>query len=125
MLINFTPYLQVYKIDEMKKQIHLLLVLTFFGLVFSNCKKEETDLPEACFVASQERKAGIPIDFSTSCTLYASTYHWDFGDGQSSDEAYPSHTYNKGGDYAVTLTVTNTNGDSDDVTHVMVVEEPV
>ena len=53
------------------------------------------------------------------------SYHWDFGDGQSSEEAYPSHTYNKSGDYAVTLTVANTNGDSDDVTHVMVVEDPV
>lgn len=109
----------------MKKQIQLLLVLTFFAIIFSNCKKEAGDLPEACFVASQERKVGIPIDFSTSCTLNASSYHWDFGDGQTSEEAYPSHTYSEGGDYAVTLTVANTNGDRDELTHVMVVEAPV
>ena len=109
----------------MKKLIHLLLVLMLTGLVIHSCDKEETNLPEACFVASQERIAGIPIDFSTSCTLYANSYHWDFGDGQSSEEAYPSHTYDKSGDFAVTLTVANTNGDSDDVTHVMVVEDPI
>ena len=109
----------------MKKQIHLLLVTILAGLIITSCAKEDTNLPEACFVASEERKAGIPIDFSTSCTLHASSYLWDFGDGQSSEEAYPSHTYSKGGDYPVTLTVANTNGDTDDVTHVMVVEAPV
>ena len=109
----------------MKKQIHLLLVLILTGLVIYSCEKEDPNVPEACFVASQERIAEIPIDFSTSCTLNASSYHWDFGDGQSSEEVYPSHTYNEGGDYAVTLTVANANGDTDDVTHVMVVEDPV
>jgi len=109
----------------MKKQIHLLIVLMLIGLVCFAFEKEDPNVPEACFIASQERIAGIPIDFSTSCTLYANSYHWDFGDGQSSEEAYPSHTYNTSGDYAVTLTVANANGDSDDVTHLMVVEEPV
>jgi len=109
----------------MKKQTLLLIFIIVTGLLTSSCEKEDSNVPEACFVASQERKAGIPIDFSTSCTLNASSYHWDFGDGQTSTDGYPSHTYNKGGDYAVTLTVTNTSGDTDDVTHVMVVEEPV
>lgn len=109
----------------MKKLSHLLLAFMLTGLAFHSCDKEETNLPQACFVASQERIAGMPIDFSTSCTLFANSYRWDFGDGQSSTEAYPSHTYNKSGDYAVTLTVTNSNGDSDDVTHIMVVEDPV
>lgn len=109
----------------MKKQALLLIILIITGVLSSSCNKEEIKVPEACFVASEERKTGIPIDFSTSCTLYANSYHWDFGDGEFSEEAYPSHTYNEGGDYAVTLTVANTNGESDDVTHVMVVEDPV
>jgi PKD repeat protein len=109
----------------MKKQIHLLLVAILAGLILTSCAKEDSNVPEACFVASEERKTGIPIDFSTSCTLNASSYHWDFGDSKTSTDGYPSHTYNKGGDYAVTLTVANTNGDTDDVTHVMVVEAPV
>jgi len=33
------------------------------------------------------------------------TYHWDFGDGNSSTEISPSHSYADGRDYTVTLTV--------------------
>lgn len=109
----------------MNRQYHLLLILVICGLVFSSCKKEEADLPEACFVVSEERKVGIPIGFSTSCTLNASSYDWDFGDGQSSEEAYPSHTYTEEGDFAVTLTVTNDQGASDAVTHILIIEGPV
>lgn len=38
------------------------------------------------------------------------SYHWDFGDGGSSTEPNPSHTYGYPGWYSVTLTV----GDVDD-----------
>jgi glucose/arabinose dehydrogenase len=42
----------------------------------------------------------------------ALTYHWDFGDGTSSDEASPTHTYSSAGRVTVWLTVTNTAGKS-------------
>ena len=35
---------------------------------------------------------------------------WDFGDGSSSKENNPSHTYNTHGVFSVSLTVTNSNG---------------
>jgi len=38
------------------------------------------------------------------------TYLWDFGDGQTSDEANPVHTYQGLGPYVVTLTVTDSVG---------------
>jgi DNA-binding beta-propeller fold protein YncE len=46
------------------------------------------------------------------------TYAWDFGDGQMETTTTPtiSHTYSTGGDYTVTLTVTNTGGTSTAVT---------
>lgn len=109
----------------MKNTIYQLLFMMSLGLVVFSCKKETSDAPEACFVVSEERKVGIPILFSTSCSLNADTYHWDFGDGNSSKEAYPSHTYSEEGDYAVTLTVENSKGDTDRVTHVVIVEAPV
>lgn len=41
------------------------------------------------------------------------TYLWDFGDGQTSAEANPSHTYTAAGNYTVTLTVTDNSGLTD------------
>lgn len=37
-------------------------------------------------------------------------YHWDFGDGTTSDEAVVTHTYQKAGNYTVRLTVTDKSG---------------
>jgi len=39
-------------------------------------------------------------------------YAWDFGDGQAGDGQTVSHTYDKGGDYKVKLTVTDDTGQS-------------
>ncbi|MEM1125757.1 MAG: PKD domain-containing protein [Bacteroidota bacterium] len=38
------------------------------------------------------------------------TYQWDFGDGSTSTQANPTHTYDEPGTYTVTLTVTNEGG---------------
>lgn len=38
------------------------------------------------------------------------TYLWDFGDGNTSTQQYPSHTYNATGYYTVCLTVTDSTG---------------
>jgi len=38
------------------------------------------------------------------------TYRWDFGDGTSSAEACPTHTYTKAGYYTATLTITDKSG---------------
>ncbi|SCE95355.1 Glucose/arabinose dehydrogenase, beta-propeller fold [Micromonospora matsumotoense] len=40
------------------------------------------------------------------------TYAWKFGDGQTSTEANPTHTYTAAGDYTAQLTVTNPKGRS-------------
>ena len=48
-------------------------------------------------------EAGEEIQF-TAQTQNASTYSWDFGDGNSSQDMNPVHLYNAAGTYAVTLT---------------------
>lgn len=58
---------------------------------------------------------GEPTPFnSTAITEPAGheieNYHWDFGDGGTSDEANPSHTYAAAGEYQVTHTVKNGRG---------------
>ena len=38
------------------------------------------------------------------------TWHWDFGDGTTSNEQNPKHAYSNAGTYTVTLTVTDSTG---------------
>ena len=45
------------------------------------------------------------------------SYAWDFGDGATSDEQNPEHSYTDPGTYQVTLTVTDDDGDQGSVTH--------
>jgi PKD repeat protein len=56
-------------------------------------------------------EAGGPIDFSSAGSSDPEddplTYLWDFGDGSSSTEANPSHTYAAGGSFTATLRVTD------------------
>ena len=54
---------------------------------------------------------GLRIDFTNTSTN-ALTYSWDFGDGSSSTQANPSHTYAAAGAFTVVLTATNDAGSS-------------
>ncbi|MBL7706026.1 MAG: PKD domain-containing protein [Taibaiella sp.] len=58
------------------------------------------DLPAAQFTSTLN---GATASF-TNQSLNASQYTWDFGDGNSSSLAAPSHTYTSNGTYIVTLT---------------------
>ncbi len=40
------------------------------------------------------------------------TIEWDFGDGESSDELSPEHTYETAGSYTATLTATDSDGET-------------
>ncbi len=77
-----------------------------------------TVIAPAEILALTANKETVSIcDEDPSVTFTANTdgsepfsYLWDFGDGQSSTEASPSHTYMQGGAYTVTLTLTNDAG---------------
>ena len=55
---------------------------------------------------------GTTVVFNDTSTNDPTSWSWDFGDGTSSTEQNPIHTYEKAGDYAVTLTASNTYGSS-------------
>lgn len=91
----------------MKKQI--LITTLFAGLLISCGGDPEVEpnkdvllacivLPEAEFSAFEE------VQFH-SCSQKAIYWYWSFGDGYSSTDENPTHTYEKGGSYTVTLTV--------------------
>jgi PKD repeat protein len=59
---------------------------------------------------------GLTVDFTDESTDDDGTIVsrlWDFGDGQTSTATNPSHTYATGGTYDVTLTITDSSGDTD------------
>jgi len=53
---------------------------------------------------------GEPIHFYGVAEGSVSSWHWDFGDGETSEEQNPVHTYYAEGIYDVTLTITNSDG---------------
>lgn len=56
--------------------------------------------------------SGLSVAFTNS-TTNAVTYQWDFGDGGTSTQASPSHTYTSNGTYTVCLISTSNCGVSD------------
>ena len=56
--------------------------------------------------------APLTVIFTDQSTGTVDSWNWSFGDGLSSNEQNPSHTYNDSGSYTVTLTVTGPD-DSD------------
>ncbi len=78
--------------------------------------------------ASKESVSICDADQSVTFTVNTSgsepvRYMWDFGDGQSSTAASPSHTYDQAGSYTVTLTLTNDAGSDSRTAVVNVTEE--
>lgn len=74
---------------------------------------------------------GVVADFTASCTETTCTFNgsdsfteddnitdfsWDFGDGNTGSGEEVTHTYSSIGTFSVTLTVTNTTGDTDSTT---------
>lgn len=51
----------------------------------------------------------LTVTFNNTSNL-ADSYSWDFGDGATSTEESPTHTYASSGIYTVVLTATNANG---------------
>jgi len=69
--------------------------------------------PQADFSAASTVDVNTPVAF-TNTSVDGAGYLWDFGDGTTSSEAEPMHTYTAGGTYTVSLTLTT--GTCTDVT---------
>ena len=57
-----------------------------------------------------------PSQFSGSSTFFPTQWSWNFGDGNSSNQQNPAHTYTLPGNYQVELFVTNMYGCLDTIT---------
>jgi PKD repeat protein len=68
------------------------------------------DIPKVNFSASRN---GLIVSFLNNTTS-ATSYLWRFGDGDTSNQASPVHSYRFAGTYIVTLTATNACGTKTD-----------
>jgi endo-1,3-1,4-beta-glycanase ExoK len=75
-----------------------------------------TSIPAAQVSASASPSSGVAplsVIFTPSVKLasgYVSSYHWNFGDGQTSTATLPSHVYQNAGNYTARLTITENTG---------------
>ncbi len=80
-----------------------------------------TTKPTAAFTNSSTANCGAPltIQFNNQSTGAGTlTYQWSFGDGNTSTNANPSHTYTTTGSFTVQLVTTNQNGCRDTIRRV-------
>jgi outer membrane protein assembly factor BamB len=58
--------------------------------------------------------AFVPLQFTGTIEggILPYTYHWDFGDGQTSDQKNPTHNYTLARNYTATFTVTDNEGNT-------------
>lgn len=66
--------------------------------------------PVADFIASPTTTCSGDIQFTDLSTNTPTSWSWDFGDGNTSVQQNPLHSYNSSGTYTVTLTSTNAFG---------------
>lgn len=100
----------------MKTSFKLAAVLGAM-LAFAACQPEDKPV-----VSPEEPKVEVKADFSfevnnlevvfTNKSEGAASYKWEFGDGETSKEVSPTHTYASAGEYTVKLTAANADGET-------------
>ncbi len=93
---------------------NLFSAMLVSSIIFvSSCdggSEDEVVAPVASFTSAIDGKT---VAFTNTSTGEGVTYAWDFGDGESSTDAAPSHTFDANGSYLVKLTATNEAGSDD------------
>jgi hypothetical protein len=101
--------------DKIQAMRNLLLLALVLLPLMTGCARESelsyTPPPMADFAASPEEGiAPLKVTFTDLSSGDVTRWHWDFGDGQFSNESKPGHTYTAAGDYTVSLAVMGPDG---------------
>jgi PKD repeat protein len=91
---------------RMKVYFTGLAIVAILGIMAVSCGKDETPAPTVEISFSVD---GYKVAFQALATN-ATSYAWDFGDGETSTEQNPTHTYAMSGKYNVKVTATGEGG---------------
>lgn len=75
--------------------------------------QDSGSLPDAQFSVSTDSvilNDNLPVEFFNNSTDEGLSYHWNFGDGTTSNESNPIHYYNSVGEFIVSLAVASDEG---------------
>lgn len=105
----------------------MLLIGLVLGLTLNSCKKDDDDdssgTPVASFQFEISEGNFLEVKF-TNFSQNATSYLWDFGDGETSTEANPTHVYAEANTYNVKLTASNADGASNVFSKDVIVADP-
>lgn len=124
--MNQSKYTNMYKFG-----VKALSVLTLFVAISCDFEYElpeagsiaDLTAPMASFSASQSEENFLNYSFS-NLSVSATTYSWDFGDGNSSTSKDGTNTYPSEGSYTVVLSVSDALGVQSTFSKIITVEEP-
>jgi len=101
------------EIEQTKGRMQYLERTSATSLIRVQLNQAEID---ATFSADKKRvDEGEKIEFESRVAggFPPYSYEWDFGDGESSTSAYPTHAYKSAGSYTVSLKITDDRGNTD------------
>lgn len=103
----------------------ILLLGVFTLFTFNSCKKDDdpVEKPIASFQFEVSQTNFLQVTF-TNFSQNATSYTWTFGDGETSTEANPIHTYADEGNYTVKLTAKNSVGDTHEFEQSITIIDP-
>ncbi|RMG88698.1 MAG: PKD domain-containing protein [Bacteroidetes bacterium] len=110
-----------------------VFALSVCALLFAGCDDislpEEGSLPDKTPPSANFSYAPNEADYKeirfTNLSISATDYMWDFGDGATSTDKDPSHTYAEDGTYTVSLTASDKLNVSDTYSTTIEVAEPM
>ncbi len=102
------------KSNQIKSKTFLLATLCVAAALLSCKKDDKVDPVDTQVVADFTFTQGTAgaVTFKNA-SKNATSYAWDFGDGNKATEENPTHTYTKDSTYTVKLTATNADGSAD------------
>jgi len=92
----------------MRTPFFLYLSVIVFAFSICSCEKDEEEIADAkaCFSYTVTEIVAGEVQFN-NCSENATSYHWDFGDGKTSNEKEPKHLFEKSFPLNVSLVAIN------------------